>query len=161
MTLVLAAVPVLVVIGLLLTRLPAWVPPVVGVLAAIVVGLWVLDAQTTELTEAVGGSMITMLQVLAIIGGGVTLARVMDFTGAQKQFADWLSAGGASLGSALMMAKGVVPFMESVTGFGVSLLIGLPLTWGVSKNVDRLLIIRQDHIHGNITTSEIQCAVQS
>src|SRR5699024_12176329 len=100
----------------------------VVVLAAIAVGLWVLDSQTTELIEAVGGSMITMLQVLAIIGGGVTLARVMDFTGAQKQFADWLSAGGASLGSALMMANGVVPFMESVTGFGVSLIIGLPLT---------------------------------
>lgn len=128
MTVVLAAVPILVVIGLLLTRLPAWVPPVAGVLVAIAVGLWVLDAQTTELTDAVGGSMTTMLKVLAIIGGGVTLARVMDFTGAQKQFADWLSAGGASLGSALMMAHGVVPFMESVTGFGVSLLIGLPLT---------------------------------
>ncbi|HJF13865.1 MAG TPA: L-lactate permease [Enteractinococcus helveticum] len=141
MTLVLAAVPVLVVIGLLLTRLPAWVPPVVGVLAAIVVGLWVLDAQTTELTEAVGGSMITMLQVLAIIGGGVTLARVMDFTGAQKQFADWLSAGGASLGSALMMANGVVPFMESVTGFGVSLLIGLPLTLAFGFTAYRAALI--------------------
>lgn len=141
MTVVLAAVPILVVIGLLLTRLPAWAPPVVGVLAAIAIGLWVLDAQTAELTEAVGGSMTTMIQVLAIIGGGVTLARVMDFTGAQKQFADWLSAGGASLGSALMMANGVVPFMESVTGFGVSLLIGLPLTLAFGFTAYRAALI--------------------
>lgn len=128
MPVVLAAVPIVVVIGLLLTRLPAWIPPVAGVLSAVVVGLWVLDAQFAELTEAVGGSMATLFQVLAIIAGGVTLARVMDHTGAQKQLADWLAAGGASLGSALLMANGVVPFMESVTGFGVSLIIGLPLT---------------------------------
>ena len=128
MPVVLAAVPIVVVIGLLLTRLPAWIPPVAGVLSAVVVGLWVLEAQFAELTEAVGGSMATLFQVLAIIAGGVTLARVMDHTGAQKQLADWLAAGGASLGSALLMANGVVPFMESVTGFGVSLIIGLPLT---------------------------------
>src|SRR5699024_5490433 len=124
----LAAVPIVVVIGLLLTRVPAWVPPVAGVATAILIGMTVLHAHVAELTEAVGGSMVTMLQVLAIIGGGVTLARVMDRTGAQRQLADWLATGGATLGSALMMANGVVPFMESVTGFGVSLIIGLPLT---------------------------------
>src|SRR5699024_11870478 len=90
--------------------------------------MWVLDAHTAELTDAVGGSVTTMLQVLAIIGGGVTLARVMDRTGAQRQLADWLAAGGASLGSALMMANGEVRFMESVTGFGVSLIIGVLMT---------------------------------
>lgn len=140
-TVVLAAVPILVVIALLLTRLPAWVPPVAGVATAIIIGLWVLDAQTAELTDAVGGSMTTMLKVLAIIGGGVTLARVMDFTGAQQQLADWLAAGGASLGSALMMANGVVPFMESVTGFGVSLLIGLPLTLAFGFTAYRAALI--------------------
>lgn len=93
----LAAVPILVVIMLLLTRLPAWMPPVAGVVSALLVGLWVLDAQLGELAETVSGSLVTMLQVLAIIAGGVTLARVMDRTGAQKQLADWLAAGGLSL----------------------------------------------------------------
>lgn len=141
MSVVLAAVPIVVVIGLLLTRLPAWVPPVAGVFSAIAVGLWVLDAQMAELTDAVGGSLATMLQVLAIIGGGVTLARVMDRTGAQQQLADWLAAGGASLGAALMMANGVVPFMESVTGFGVSLIIGLPLTLAFGFTAYRAALI--------------------
>lgn len=141
MTVLLAALPVLVVIGLLLTRLPAWIPPVAGVLVAIVVGLWVLDAQLDELTDAVGGSMATMIQVLAIIAGGVTLARVMDHTGAQQRLADWLAAGGASLGSALLMAHGVVPFMESVTGFGVSLIIGLPLTLAFGFTAYRAALI--------------------
>src|SRR5699024_6482686 len=54
---------------------------------------------------------------------------------------DWLSAGGASLGSALMMANGVVPFMESVTGFGVSLLIGLPLTLAFGFTAYRAALI--------------------
>src|SRR5699024_8836556 len=99
---------------------PAWVPPVAGVATAIAVGLGVLDANVDELVGTVGDSLVTMLKVLAIIGGGVTLARNMDRTGAQKQLADWLAAGGASLGSALLMANGVVPFMEAVTGFGVT-----------------------------------------
>lgn len=137
----LAAVPILVVIGLLLTRLPAWIPPVAGVATAVVVGLWVLDAQVAQLTDTVGASLTTMIQVLAIIGGGVTLARVMDRTGAQKQLADWLAAGGATLSSALMMANGVVPFMESVTGFGVSLIIGLPLTLAFGFNAYRAALI--------------------
>src|SRR5699024_10391136 len=131
-----------VVIGLLLTRLPVWIPPVAGVLSAVVVGLWVLDAQIAELTEAVGGSMATLFQVLAIIAGGVTLARVMNHTGAQKQLADWLAAGGASLGSALLMAYGVVPFMESVTGLGVSLIIGLPLIVALGLSAYQAAILR-------------------
>lgn len=140
-TIVLAAAPVLVVIALLLTRLPAWVPPVTGVIAALIVGLWVLDASVGSVVGSVGDSLVTLLQVLAIIGGGVSLARVMDYTGAQKQLADWLAAGGASLSSALMMANGVVPFMESVTGFGVSLIIGLPLTLAFGFNAYRASLI--------------------
>ena len=140
-TVVLAAVPLLVVVALLLSRLPAWVPPVAGIIGALIVGLAVLDAPLAEVTEAVGGSLGTLLKVLAIIGGGVTLARVMDRTGAQRQLADWLAAGGASLGSALMMANGVVPFMESVTGFGVSLIIGLPLTLAFGFNAYRAALI--------------------
>ncbi|HIW47082.1 MAG TPA: L-lactate permease [Candidatus Yaniella excrementigallinarum] len=141
MSVVLAAVPVVVVIGLLLTRLPAWVPPVAGVATAIAVGLGVLDANVDELVGTVGDSLVTMLKVLAIIGGGVTLARTMDRTGAQKQLADWLAAGGASLGSALLMANGVVPFMEAVTGFGVSLIIGLPLTLAFGFNAYHAALI--------------------
>src|SRR5699024_4430515 len=138
---VLAAVPVGEGIELLLTRLPAWVPPVAGVATAIAVGLGVLDANVDELAGTVGDSLVTMLKVLAIIGGGVTLARTMDRTGAQKQLADWLAAGGASLGSALLMANGVVPFMEAVTGFGVSLIIGLPLTLAFGFNAYHAALI--------------------
>src|SRR5699024_11017277 len=108
---------------------------------SVIVGLWALDAHLTAVTAVVGGSMATMLPVLAIIAGGVTLARVMDRTGAQKQLADWLAAGGASLSSALMMANGVVPFMESVTGFGVSLIIGLPLTLAFGFTAYRAALI--------------------
>src|SRR5699024_12332820 len=93
-----------------------------------------LDANVDELAGTVGDSLVTMLKVLAIIGGGVTLARTMDRTGAQKQLADWLAGGGASLGSALLMANGGAPFMGAVTGFGVSLIMGLPLTLSFGFN---------------------------
>src|SRR5690625_7312216 len=51
----------------------------------------------------------------------------MDRTGAQRKLANWLSTGGPTIAAALLMAHGVVPFLETVTGFGVSVLIGLPL----------------------------------
>lgn len=128
MIVALAGLPILLVILLLLTKLPGWVPPATGTLIAIWVGIGALDATFGEVFGAISDASLTMIKVLAIIAGGVSLARTLDYTGAQRVFADWLAAGGPSLAAALMMANGVVPFMESVTGFGVSILIGLPLT---------------------------------
>ena len=123
----LSAAPIALTIILLVTRLPAWSPPVAGIAAATAVSLIVLDGSVGDLVAAAGGSWDTLLKVAAIIGAGALLARVMHHTGAQDSIAAWLSRGGASVAAALLMTHGVVPFIESVTGFGVTILIGLPL----------------------------------
>lgn len=123
----LSAAPVALTIILLFTRLPAWAPPVAGIAAASAVSLVVLDGSVGDLAGAAGGSWETLLKVAAIIGAGALLARVMHHTGAQDNIATWLSSGGTSVAAALLMTHGVVPFIESVTGFGVTILIGLPL----------------------------------
>lgn len=122
-----AAVPVAATVLLLLTRLPAWAPPVTGVALATVVSLLVLGEPVAGIVSAVGASWPTVVKMIAIIGAGALLSRVMHHTGAQKSIATWLSRGGTSVAAALMMSHGVVPFLETVTGFGVTIIIGLPL----------------------------------
>lgn len=127
MDVMLSITPIVVTIGLLLTRLPGWAPPAAGTVSALLVALWGLGAPVADLWSAWDDSVWTLVKVVAIIGGGVLLSTVMDATGAQKKLANYLSASGPTVAAALLMANGVVPFFETVTGFGVAILIGLPL----------------------------------
>lgn len=123
-----AILPVLLTLGLLaLPRIQAALPPLLGTIGAAIIALWYFGSPANDLITAWNDTFWTLVKVLAIIGGGVLLSGVMDRTGAQRKLADWLSAGGPTVASALLMAHGVVPFLETVTGFGVSVLIGLPL----------------------------------
>ncbi|MGO1536781.1 MAG: L-lactate permease [Yaniella sp.] len=128
MGLFIAVVPVLVTLLLLaFSRIPAAIPPLLGTISAAIIALWYFHAPVESLIAAWNDTFWTLIKVLAIIGGGVLLSGVMDRTGSQRRLAGWLSAGGPGVASALLMAHGVVPFLETVTGFGVSVLIGLPL----------------------------------
>lgn len=128
MDVLVAALPIVLTLVLLLVPAPSWVAPGSGVVAAVLAGLLWFGTAPAELGAAFGTSVGTLVEVLAIIAGGILLSRVMDRTGAQTRLARWLSAGGGpTVASALLMTHGVVPFMETVTGFGVSVIIGLPL----------------------------------
>jgi lactate permease len=123
-----AALPIVLTLALLMVPAPAWVAPGAGLVAAVLAGLLWFGTAPAELAAAFGAGMGTLVEVLGIIAGGILLSRVMDRSGAQLRIAAWLSAGGGpTVASALLMVSGVVPFMESVTGFGVSVMIGLPL----------------------------------
>lgn len=123
-----AALPIALTLCLLLVPAPSWVAPGAGLVSAVLIGMVWFSAPSAELFSALGQSAWTLVEVLAIIAGGILLSRVMDRTGAQRKLALWLSAGGGpTVASALLMVHGVVPFMETVTGFGVSVIIGLPL----------------------------------
>jgi lactate permease len=123
-----AALPIVLTLTLLLVPAPSWLAPGAGLISAVIVGLAWFGTPVAELATALGESSWTLIEVLAIIAGGILLSRVMDRTGAQQKLARWLSAGGGpTVVSALLMAHGVVPFMETVTGFGVAVIIGLPL----------------------------------
>lgn len=128
MGILLAVLPIVLTLGMLaIPRISGVVPPLIGTLAAAAIALWYFDAPAADLVAAWDDTFWTLVKVLAIIGGGVLLSGVMDRTGAQRTLANWLSAGGPSIAAALLMSHGVVPFLETVTGFGVSVLIGLPL----------------------------------
>ncbi|MCY1158123.1 MAG: L-lactate permease [Citricoccus sp.] len=128
MDVIMAALPIVLTLALLVVPAPAWVAPGAGLVTALLAGLLWFHTAPAELAGAFAAGMGTLVEVLGIIAGGILLSRVMDRGGAQQRIAGWLSAGGGpTVASALLMVSGVVPFLESVTGFGVSVMIGLPL----------------------------------
>lgn len=70
----------------------------------------------------------TLVAVLVIVAGGIGLSRLIDHSGAQATMARALESRVMSpLFAALLVVHGVVPFAESVTGFGVGVMVGVPL----------------------------------
>jgi len=142
MQVLLALAPILLTLGLLMTRLPAWAAPAAGSVAAVVLGLTVFGVDPAVLGAAVGRGVPTVLEILAIIAGGITLSRVMEHSGAHARLGGWLSAGnGPTLATALLMVHGVIPFLETVTGFGVSLVVGVPLLLGLGFTAYRAALL--------------------
>lgn len=124
----LACVPVLLTLILLTRPLPGWVAPAAGAAAALLLGATVLGTDAAELAAPFARGWPILLEVLAIMAGGITLARVMERGGGHAALGRWLSGGtGPGLATALMMVHGVVPFLESVTGFGVGVIVCVPL----------------------------------
>ena len=124
----LACLPVLLTLILLTRPLPGWVAPAAGAVTALLLGATVLGADPAHLAAPFAHNWPILVEVLAIMAGGITLARVMERGGGHAALGRWLSGGtGPGLATALMMVHGVVPFLESVTGFGVGVIVCLPL----------------------------------
>lgn len=124
----LACLPVLLTLILLTRPLPGWVAPAAGAVTALLLGATVLSTDPAHLVAPFARNWPILVEVLAIMAGGITLARVMERGGGHAALGRWLSGGtGPGLATALMMVHGVVPFLESVTGFGVGVIVCLPL----------------------------------
>ena len=76
MEVLLALSPILLTLVLLLTRLPAWVAPAAGTAVAVLLALTAFGVAPGDLGGAIGDGVPTLLEILAIIAGGITLSRV-------------------------------------------------------------------------------------
>jgi len=129
-----ALAPILVVIVLLLMRVPAaWAA--LAALAVAVLGTWPafpLSAQpSAEVAATMGPTTVTVVFILL---GGVALAEITGRSGAQEVIARWLRntvRENDQLTTLLLIVFGVTPFMESVTGFGLGVVITAPLLVGL------------------------------
>ncbi|MBP1326827.1 lactate permease [Leucobacter exalbidus] len=123
----LAALPVLCVIGLILLRVPALYAVVVSIAVALVLGFWfpIEGAQLAD--RAVSLSTVTV-SVMFILLGGIVLSEHLAASGAQDRISDWLGrAAGGFERSMLMVGICVAPLAESLVGFGVGVIIAVPL----------------------------------
>lgn len=127
MTALLAALPPLLAAALLLAR----VRPTRAALAALACGLAVLPAFSPswgEVARAEGQALVTGLEVVLIVLGGVALYELMATAGAHQRLGSWaIELSGDPGRRVLLVVLGVTPFAESITGFGVGVIVAAPL----------------------------------
>ena len=142
MNIVLAALPIAVVALLLSLKVPA--------LRAVIVAL-ALTAVLSVTTFPITGDDVSLLGpslaetiaiVVVIIICGTSLAELLMATGAQARIADWLQESANSRGRAiLIVGLGVAPFAETIIGWGLGLVVSVPLLIRVGLSVRRAATI--------------------
>jgi len=117
--------PIVVTIVGLLLRLRSVYAALLGVLTAVAVSIGYFPIQDWSGTST---WLVVMLEVLLIVGGGLLLAQALQTSGAQAQLSHWVhQRTGSGVKGVLLVVHGVVPFAESLTGFGIGITIGIPL----------------------------------
>lgn len=124
----LAAVPPVVALGLLLARVRPLRAALAALISACVVMVGAFPTPVAVLGTAFAGVLPTCVEVALILFGGVLLNELMTAGGANGRVADWLEATCREPARAVVLILlGVTPFAESVTGFGVGVVVAVPL----------------------------------
>src|SRR5699024_6832785 len=95
---------------------------------ALALGIWVVPFDWSRLLAATPQSVWLVVEIGGILLGGVLLSELMDRSGAQQRIAQWISESCSDPGRAvILVVLGVTPFIESVTGFGIGVVVAIPL----------------------------------
>lgn len=142
MTALLAALPVLVAIVVLVLGRPATWAATAALVCAVVVGLLRFRTPAPELWDAAAEYAPLVAEVLLIMLFGMILARLLEASEAMALMARWLQTASTSLpaGTALVVF-GVVPFAESVTGYGIGITVGVPILRRLGHSVPRAALL--------------------
>ena len=128
MTGLLAFVPILLAVALLAFRAPTWVSAVAGLAGAGLCAVLAFPTPLPVITQAAGDYFPLIAEVVLILLFGMMLAGILEATGAMRTISASVESmvPSRSLGVALVVF-GLVPFAESVTGFGIGVTIGVPI----------------------------------
>lgn len=125
---VLALSPLVLVIVLLAVRVPTWISAAAGLLGSIACALLVFPTPLSVFAAAGTVYFPLVVEVALILLFGMMLAAILEASGAMRALSGWVEATvpSRSIGVALVVF-GIVPFAESVTGFGIGVTIGVPV----------------------------------
>jgi lactate permease len=113
--------------GILLTRASSLFAAAASLATGLVL-LTVFPAPPSALLRSETVAFGTGTEVVLIILGGILLYEVISLAGAHELLGEWIAGLTADPARfILLMVLGVIPFAESVTGFGVGVIIALPL----------------------------------
>ena len=125
-----ALAPIALVLALLALRVPSLVAGAAGLGGTVLAAVAVFRPTADQISISFGQMGPTVLEVALILLGGVVLSVVMSRAGAQERIAGWLESvepGPDRIVTILLLVFGLTPFMESVTGFGLGVVITAPL----------------------------------
>ena len=128
MQLIISAAPVLVTLLALGIGLRSLHAALLGVGAAVIVMLFAFPVPLEQGGPLLMRWMPILIEVLAIVGGGLLLSEVLRHAGAQAELAAWIkNRAGGGVSAVLLVVHGITPFAESLTGFAIGITIGIPL----------------------------------
>lgn len=124
----LATLPILVTLGLLAARVRALFASLAALGAAAVLTATSFRIPLRELGDAQWHMVPTVVELAAILFGGILLSELMTRTGAQSRLGDRIGGACSSPSRAVLLVMlGVTPFAESLTGFGIGVIVAIPL----------------------------------
>ncbi|WP_344020890.1 L-lactate permease, partial [Streptomyces luteireticuli] len=124
----LAALPVLVTLALLALRVRALYASLAALGTAVVLTATAFRTAPRELGDAQLHMVPTVVELAAILFGGILLSELMNRTGAQARLGDRIGSACSSPARAVLLVMlGVTPFAESLTGFGIGVVVAVPL----------------------------------
>lgn len=128
MSAVWAAVPIVVALALLLARVGPVRSAGAALVSAVVVSRLGFDTSPEQILSGQAANAAVYAEVALILLGGVLLSQLLSASGAQQRLGDWVVGVCRDPARAvLLVVLGVVPFAESVTGFGIGVVVGVPL----------------------------------
>ncbi|MHC0433599.1 L-lactate permease [Streptomyces sp. O3] len=128
MNALLATLPILATLGLLAAKVRALYAALAALGTAAVLTATTFRIPLADLGDAQLHMLPTLVELAAILFGGILLSELMSRTGAQARLGDRLSGACNSRSRALLLIVfGVTPFAESLTGFGIGVVVAIPL----------------------------------
>ncbi|MDN5635237.1 MAG: L-lactate permease, partial [Brevibacterium sp.] len=123
-----ALAPIMLAIALLVFKQSSWIAATAGIIAAGLAVVFFFPTPMSVLLESGADYFPLILEVALILLFGMTLARLLEAAGSMREISAWVESAAPSraLGVALVVF-GLVPFAESVTGFGIGVTIGVPV----------------------------------
>lgn len=125
------SLPIIIVLMLIaLFRKPPVMAALFGAVSAFILwGVDVADPVSVEVAHAVlSDTAILFLTVAFIMATGLLLVILLDKTPTNQAFNDWINALNLpEYKKLLLILLGIAPLLESMTGFGVSLIASLPI----------------------------------
>ncbi|GGX93773.1 L-lactate permease [Streptomyces hiroshimensis] len=124
----LATLPILVTLGLLALGVRALYASLAALATALVLTATSFRTPLGDLGDAQLHMLPTIVELGAILFGGILLSELMTRTGAQSRMGDWIGSACSSPSRAVLLVMlGVTPFAESLTGFGIGVIVAIPL----------------------------------
>ncbi|MGB3413434.1 MAG: L-lactate permease [Microbacteriaceae bacterium] len=123
-----ALAPLITVCVALAMRLSAIKSALLGIVAIIVLYFLFFPFDQEMILVTADALWMPILEIALIILGGILIAEVLDSVGAQSYITQHLiAATGTRERATLLMVLGLVPFLESSIGYGLGIIITVPL----------------------------------
>ncbi|MDA3919125.1 MAG: L-lactate permease [Salinisphaera sp.] len=136
-----SGLPIVLALGCMAARMTAAKAGALALAAAVIIALVAFSTSLSQLLGAEADLAGVMIEVALILFGGLWLNAILQHAGSQARLGRALIERTCRPERAsVLVVLGIIPFAESVTGFGVGAIIGIPLLRAIGLSPGRAAI---------------------